>query len=125
MKQKQFSKKLLTLDYIITGILLSIFFVCAIVNGIYTMNITNKLIQIGMDISMIVITPPFNLDIFGVVLGIWIAQLGISSGAYYVLIKSERKIELPIKLLDTLPEDVKENLDLTNIITTVLTSTNN
>lgn len=78
---------------------------------------------------MVVITPPFNLDIFGVVLGIWIAQLGVSSGTYYVLIKSERKIELhiklPIKLLDTLPEDVKENLDLTQIITTVLTSTNN
>ena len=48
---------------------------------------------------MATISPPFNLDMFGILLGIWIAQLGVSSGAYFVLIKSERKIELPIMLL--------------------------
>lgn len=123
--KKGFSKKLLMADYIIAVVLVLIFFVCSYMNGVYTMDTTNKLIEMGVDVSMVAITPPFNLDIFGVILGIWIAQLGVSSGAYYVLIKSERKIELPIKLLNDLPDDIKEKVDTTQIITTVLSCTNN
>lgn len=124
-KNKPFSKKLLIADYIITAILLIGFFVCVALNGIYTVQTTNRLIEIGVDISTATITPPFNLDGFGVFFSTWIAQLGISSYAYYALIKSEHKIELPIQLLDTLPEDIKESVDTTQIITTVLTCTDN
>lgn len=123
--KKGFSKKLLMADYIIAVVLVLVFFICSYMNGVYTMDTTNKLIEMGVDVSMVAITPPFNLDIFGVILGIWIAQLGVSSGAYYVLIKSERKIELPIKLLNDLPDDIKEKVDTTQIITTVLSCTNN
>lgn len=124
-KRKGFSKKLLIADYIITVILVAAFFICIYVNASYVKETMNKLIEIGADISSVVISPLFDLDIFGVILGIWIAQLGVSSGAYYVLIKSERKIELPIKLLNELPEDVKEQVDVTEIITSVLSNTNN
>ena len=89
------------------------------------MDTTNKLIEMGMDISMITITPPFNLDMFGVLLGTWIIQLGVSSGAYYVLIKSEHKMELPIQLLNDLPQDIKEQVDVTQVITSVLSCTDN
>ena len=67
----------------------------------------------------------FNLDGFGVLLGIWIAQLGISSGAYYMLIKSEHKIQLPMQMINELPDDVKEQVDMNELITTVLTTTDN
>ena len=101
------------------------FFICVYINGVYMMDTTNQLINMGMDVSMIAISPPFNLDIFGVLLGTWIVQLGVSSGAYYVLIKSEHKIELPIQLLNDLPQDVKEQVDITQIITSVLSCTEN
>ena len=89
------------------------------------MNVTNKLIEMGFDASSINIVPPFNLDIFGVLLSAWIVQLGVSSGAYYILIKSEHKIELPVQLLNDLPQDIKDKVDMNQIITTVLSCTDN
>ena len=124
-KRKGFSKKLLIADYVIAIVLLIAFFICVYINGSYAMNVTNKLIEMGFDASSINIVPPFNLDIFGVLLSAWIVQLGVSSGAYYILIKSEHKIELPIQLLNDLPQDVKEQVDMTEIITSVLSSTDN
>lgn len=124
-KKKGFSKKLLIADYIIAAILVAVFFICVYINGTYTMETVNRLIEIGVDISVITITPPFDLDIFGVFLSVWVTQLGVSSAAYYVLVKSERKVELPIKLLNELPQDIKEQVDVTEIITSVLSNTNN
>ena len=124
-KRKGFSKKLLIADYAIAIALVIVFFICTYVNGTYTMETMNKLIDMGVDMSVVTITPPFNLDIFGIFLSTWIVQLGVSSGAYYVLVKSERKVELPIKLLNDLPDDIKEKVDITQIITTVLSCTNN
>lgn len=124
-KPKGFSKKLLIADYTVTVILIVAFFICAIFNGVYTIEITNSLIEMGFDVSIITITPPFNLDGFGVFFSAWIAQLGVSSYAFYSMTKSEHKIELPIQLLDELPKDIKESVDMTSIITTVLTSTDN
>ena len=123
--KKGFSKKLLIADYTIAVVLVAAFFVCTYLNGLYTMETINKLIEMGIDISTLSISPPFNLDIFGIFLSTWIVQLGVSSGAYYVLVKSERKTELPIKLLNDLPEDIKERVDVTEIITSVLSNTNN
>lgn len=124
-KKMGFSKKLLIADYIIAIFLVIAFFVCTYINGTYVMETTDKLIEIEMGASIIDITPPFDLDMFGVFLSTWIVQLGLSSGAYYVLIKSEHKMELPIQLLNDLPQDVKEQVDLTQIITSVLSNTDN
>lgn len=124
-KRKGLSKKLLIADYVIAAILLVALFICIYINGAYTMDVTNELLGMGIDVSTAAMTPPFNLDIFGIILGIWIAQLGVSSGAYYVLIKSEHKMELPIQLLNELPEDIKAQVDMTQIITAVLSCTDN
>lgn len=124
-KKKGFSKKLLIADYTIAIVLMVAFLICTYINGAYIIETTNMLIEVGADMSMVTMSPPFNLDIFGVFLSIWIAQLGLSSGAYYVLIKSEHKMELPIQLLNDLPENIKEQVDLTQIITSVLSCTDN
>ena len=123
--KKGFSKKLLIADYVVAVILIAAFFICMYANGSYTMNTVNKLIEMGIDVSMVSITPPFDLNVFGVFISTWIIQLGLSSGAYYVLIKSEHKIELPIQLLNDLPKDIKEQVDITQIITSVLSCTDN
>jgi hypothetical protein len=85
----------------------------------------NKLIEMGVEVSAVAITPPFNLDVFGIFLSTWIIQLGVSSGAYYVLIKSEHRMELPMQLLKDLPKNIKDQVDVTEIITSVLSNTNN
>ena len=89
------------------------------------METMNKLIEMGTDISTIGISPPFDLDMFGVLLSTWIIQLGVSSGAYYVLVKSEHKMELPMELINDLPQEIKEQVDMNQIITTVLSCTDN
>lgn len=124
-KKKGFSKKLLIADYAITLIFIIALLICTYLNGVYVLETTNKLLDMGMDTSMVTSTMPFNLDGFGIFFSAWIAQLGISSYAYYSMTKSEHKIELPIQLLNDLPQDVKEQVDMTSIITTVLTSTDN
>ena len=124
-KTKGFSKKILIADYVIVIVLVVAFFICTYINGTYTMNTMNKLIEMGVDVSMASITPPFNLDMFGIFLSTWIVQLGVSSGAYYMMAKSEHKIELPMALVNDLPQDIKEQVDMTQIITTVLSCTDN
>ena len=124
-KKKGFSKKILIADYVIAIVLVVAFFICTYINGTYTMNTINKLIEMGVDVSMASITPPFNLDMFGIFLSTWIVQLGVSSGAYYMMAKSEHKIELPMALVNDLPQDIKEQVDITQIITTVLSCTDN
>lgn len=124
-KKKGFSKKLLIADYVIAVILVAVFFVCTYINGTYTMETINTLIEMGIDVSMVTVVPPFNLDIFGIFLSTWIVQLGVSSGAYYMMAKSEHKVELPMALVNDLPQEIKEQVDMTQIITTVLSSTDN
>jgi hypothetical protein len=92
-------------------------------DGVFMIDTTKELVTSGMDIYSI--TSPFDLSTFGVVLGTWCAQLGVSSAAYYMLVKSEHKIQLPMQLLNELPDDIKERIDLTEVINTVLTSTDN
>lgn len=124
-KRKGFSKKLLIADYVIATILVMVFFICTYINGTYIIETMNRLIEMNVDTSMISINPPFNLDMFGILLSTWIIQLGVSSTAYYVLIKSEHKMELPMELIDDLPDDIKEKVDMTQIITSVLSCTDN
>lgn len=123
--KKGFSKKLLIADYVIAVVMIVVFFICVAINGVYVVNTTANLIKMGIDVSVISITVPFNLDIFGVFLSTWIVQLGVSSGAYYMMAKSEHKIELPMQLINDLPKDIKESVDMTTLITSVLNCTDN
>lgn len=124
-RKRGFSKNLLVADYAITIVLIVAFFACSIYNGTYVMEVTNNLVSSGMDVSMITITPPFNLDGFGVFFSAWIGQLAVSSYAFYSMTKSEHKIELPVQLLESLPDDIKDRIEMTEVITTVLTNTDN
>jgi hypothetical protein len=124
-KKRGFSKNLLIADYVVTIIFIVAFFACSIFNGLYVIKTINELIATGIDVSMITITPPFNLDGFGVFFSAWIAQLGISSYAFYSMTKSEHRIELPIQLLENLPENIKDKVEMTEVITTVLTNSDN
>lgn len=94
VKKIEFGKKLLIADYAILVLMILVFF-------IFTMN--------GHDTA--------NCS---VVIGAWIAQIAISSGAYYWKAKSENLIKLPLYMLEHLPEDMKEKADPNQIIATVI-----
>jgi len=120
---KPFSKKLLMFDYIIMVVLLGILVVCAVMNGIYIQNITQDMLSNGMDVSMISV--PFDISTLVTICSVWAAQLTVSSGSYYILIRSDHKIEYPIRMIGELPEDIKDKVDYDSLIANVLSNTGN
>lgn len=52
----------------------------------------------------------------------WITQLGISSTAYYWKAKNENRVKIPLKVIETLPEEIQDKIDLTTIITSIIQS---
>jgi hypothetical protein len=86
-----FSKKLLITDYIILGLLMLLFLV-----------------------------PDADKTNLAIVLVAWIAQIAISTGAYYWKAKAENLVKLPIVMLNDIPEDMKEKVDPNSIIASVL-----
>lgn len=122
---KEFSKKLLFADYVVALLLIAGFFICVALNGIYAKEILALMIDCGIDVTYSSIPQLFNLDGFGILLSSWIIQLGVSSGAYYVMSKSDHKVQLPMAMINTMPEDIKEQVDMTQIITTILSSSDN
>lgn len=90
----EFSKKLLIADYVILALMILAFFVFSL---------------LGNDTSNCAI-----------VVGAWIAQIAISTGAYYWKAKAENLVKLPLMLLADLPKDMREKADPNAIIEAVL-----
>lgn len=124
MKQP-FSKKLLYLDYLIMGILILGYFICLVINSLYADNFLKLAISSGYDLSSIVVLTLINMDSYVTFMTAWIAQVGVSSAAYYVMTRSDHKIELPMRMINTLPDDIKEQVDMNELITAVLQNTEN
>lgn len=59
---------------------------------------------------------------FSTIIIAWITQLGISSTAYYWKAKNENKIKVPMKVIESLPDEVRQEIDLTQIITAIIQS---
>lgn len=122
---KEFSKKLLFADYVVAILLIAGFFICVALNGIYAKEIFAQMIKSGADVTYSSTPQLFNLDGFGILLSSWILQLGLSSGAYYVMSKSDHKVQLPMAMLNTMPDEIKSQLDMNQIIVTLLSTTDN
>lgn len=50
----------------------------------------------------------------------WAVQLGISSGFYYWKAKSENRTKIPIKVINSLPDNIRKELNLTELIQTII-----
>ena len=121
-KKKEFSKKILIADYLIALLIVIFLIICSIKNYIYVSNIQRTIIETGCQISIIY---PYDLTNLTIILTAWIGQLGISSTAYYIMCKADHKIQLPMAMLNTMPDNIKDKLDMTTIVTTVLNATDN
>lgn len=89
-----FSKKLLIADYVILVLMIAAFFAFSLTDH--------------------------DTSNCAIVVGAWIAQLAISTGAYYWKSKAENLVKLPLLLLAQLPEDMREKSDPNQIIASVL-----
>lgn len=52
----------------------------------------------------------------------WITQLGISTAAYYWKTKCDNRTKVPIKVIESLPEEIRKEINLTEIITAIIQS---
>ena len=59
---------------------------------------------------------------FTTIIVAWVAQLGISSAAYYWKAKHENRAKVPFKVIESLPEDMRKEVDLTQVITSIIQS---
>ena len=50
----------------------------------------------------------------------WIGQLGVSTGFYYWKTKSDNRIKIPIKVIESLPNEMRSDINLTEIITSLI-----
>lgn len=50
----------------------------------------------------------------------WMAQIAVSSGFYYWKAKSENRTKVPIKVIQSLPEEVRSELDMTQVIISII-----
>lgn len=91
MKNAEFSKKLLVLDYTILIAL----------------------------IVLAAIKPEID---FATVIVAWVAQLGVSTAVYYWKAKCENRTKIPFKVIETLPDNLKQELNLTDVIVAIITS---
>lgn len=90
-KELCFSKKLLIVDYAVLFLLLVLF-----------------------------LLPDVDKINLAIVIVAWIAQIAISTGAYYWKAKAENLVKLPIVMLKDIPEDMKDKADPNSIIASVL-----
>lgn len=59
---------------------------------------------------------------FDTIICAYIGPLTIGTGAYYWKSKSENRIKVPMKVIKSLPKDIREQVDLTTIITAIIQS---
>ena len=62
-----------------------------------------------------------EVDFDGIIVA-WVAQISITTGVYGWKAKSENRIKVPIKVIESLPEEVRKELDMTQIITSIIQS---
>ena len=86
-----FSKKLLIADYMILIVMLAMFLI-----------------------------PNFDTTNWGLIVVAWVAQIAISTGAYYWKAKAENLVKLPITMLNEIPEDMRERTDPNQIVAAVI-----
>ena len=52
----------------------------------------------------------------------WIAQVGVATATYRWKAKNENRVKVPFKVLQSLPDDVKEGIDWTQVIVSIIQS---
>ena len=73
-------------------------------------------------IALIIAQMVFHDIDFSAIIVAWIAQIAISSGAYYWKAKNENRIKIPINVIKSLPKSMRSEINLTDIIVALIQS---
>ena len=73
-------------------------------------------------VILIVCSVIFTMVDFTTIIIAWVAQVGVSSAAYYWKAKNENRVKVPIKVVESLPENIRSNVDLTQVIISIIQS---
>lgn len=73
-------------------------------------------------VILVICAAIFQAVDFTSVLVSWVVQLGVSSAAYYWKAKNENRVKVPIKVIQSLPPDIRDQVDLTQIVTAIIQS---
>ena len=68
---------------------------------------------------LLIVLSCFNYELISLAIA-WTAQLAISTGFYYWKAKNENRIKIPMAIVESLNEIENEQIDLTQIITTLI-----
>lgn len=79
-----------------------------------------KILLVMLVVLAVLILVDRGAEAWSVVVAAWIAQIAISTGAYYWKSKSENLVKLPILLLKDIPDDMRERTDPNQIVSSVL-----
>ena len=91
-----------------------------------TSNLCFSKILLIMDYAILVLmlarysVPGLDTTNWALIVIAWIAQVAISTGAYYQKAKAENLVKLPLLLLAKMPKDMREKTDPNQIIASVL-----
>lgn len=80
------------------------------------------IVELLVLIAMIVCAVKMPEINFESIICAWIAVIGASAAAYFWKAKTENRIKVPIKVIESLPEDVRDELNLTELITAIIQS---
>lgn len=69
--------------------------------------------------DVLIILSCFNYELVALAIA-WTAQLAISTGFYYWKAKNENRIKIPMEIIKSMDGLQNENIDLTQIITTLI-----
>jgi hypothetical protein len=89
-----------------------------------TLSFSKKLLIADYSIFVILVicAAIFQSVDFASVLVAWVVQLGISSAAYYWKAKNENRVKVPILVIKSLPPEIRDQVDLTQIVTAIIQS---
>lgn len=59
---------------------------------------------------------------FETIICAWIGVIGASVAVYYWKAKTENRVKVPMKVIESLPEDIRQDIDLTQVITSIIQS---
>lgn len=118
IKTKRLSRTMIKLDYTIMIILILLFVIFTIINGIHINIMDYKAFEEGN--TYYVPKTLFDLNILGTICTLWAAQMGVSSAAYYFMNKSDHKIELIPKTLEEIPPEYKEKIEPNQVIGNII-----
>lgn len=71
-------------------------------------------------ITLLVCKVRFQEIDFDAIIVAWITSMGISIAAYYWKAKTENRVKVPMAVITSLPEEVRKDLDITQVITAII-----